>query len=370
MGKSSTASKRKKQSSSSASCESDVNSDSPTRSRSSGPDITTTGNLVRQSMETLYNPSNSDIMPTSPPNLPLHTQLDPQVTCAQNSQMPTTPACAPPSVQYNTDMAAIMAKLEGIDSKLSKLDSIEADMSTIKGKVIYLESKIVELEKDKTRVNVLEESVKFISDSHDQTRESNFKIESEVEQLKKSVSACMSAIDELKVNNLNLKEAQIDARCRSMRDNLIFLNIPETEQVSSFTESEKVLRKFIEKELHLNSNMTFKRVHRIGRINNDGRPNGNLRPRPLIAKFVYTVERDAVKQAGKELKGKPFNIFEQFPEEVSKYRKEVLLPRLKEAKMNNQKAHITIDKLFINNKLQTGLRPPPYRSSRTYIQRK
>ncbi|XP_046579232.1 uncharacterized protein LOC124286834 [Haliotis rubra] len=150
-----------------------------------------------------------------------------------------------------------------------------------------------------------------------------------------------------------------------MRDNLIFTNIPESEPDFSYGECEKVLRSFIKDKLHMSNSgdVKFKCVHRLGQYR---KPQGaTLRPRPTIAKFIYTVERDAVKRAGRELKGQQFSIFEQFPEEVSTYRKDVLMPLLREARKDNKKAHITVDKLYVENRLQTVPVPPPYRAPST-----
>jgi hypothetical protein len=80
----------------------------------------------------------------------------------------------------------------------------------------------------------------------------------------------------------------------------------------------------------------------------------------MIGKFIYTEHRDTVLKAAKLLKGKPYSIFEQLPPEVSDYRKQVLLPKLREARSKNIPARINIDKLYINNVEQT-VDPPPYR---------
>ncbi len=206
----------------------------------------------------------------------------------------------------------------------------------------------------------LEQSVAFVSASFDTWETDNTRIEGDIKQIKDQLLSQDKIQDSLKLENLKLKESLIDSRCRSVRDNLIFTNIPESEPDSSYVECEKVLRSFIKDKLHMSNSedIKFKHVHHPGQYR---KPQGaTSRPRPMIAKFVYTVERDAVKRAGRELKGQQFSIFEQFPEEVSTYRKDILMPLLREARRDNKKAHITVE-----NRLQAGPVPPPYRAPST-----
>lgn len=83
-----------------------------------------------------------------------------------------------------------------------------------------------------------------------------------------------------------------------------------------------------------------------------------LKPRPLITKFIYTTERDTVKRAGRELKGTDFSIAEQFPEDVSSYRRGALLPLLRDTRKNNNRAYMTVDKLNVDDALQRAPSSP------------
>ena len=140
-----------------------------------------------------------------------------------------------------------------------------------------------------------------------------------------------------------------------MRDNLIFTGIAET--TDSYEDTEKVLKNFIKDELkHDPEKIDFKRIHRIG-----ARRSRSDKPRSIIAKFNVTSQRDLIKRSGKELKGKSYRIFEQFPEEVSEYRRNVLYPLQFEARKNNKRAHIIVDRLYIDNVQQKVKPPPPYR---------
>ncbi|XP_046337868.1 protein unc-13 homolog C-like [Haliotis rufescens] len=250
-----------------------------------------------------------------------------------------------------------MTKLEKIDSKLTKLDDIEKDVAEIKNNVARLELKVKDLDTLKHRVDDIEQSVNFVSVSYEDFKADKSKIEKEINMMKAQLDKHSPVFEKLQLDNVNLRESVVDLRCRSMRDNLVFTNIPE----APLEECEKVLRDFIKHELHMDSDpIKFKRVHRIGRKNYQAGP--DARPRPLIARFLYTHERDAVKGAAKRLKGTNYSINEQFPEEVGKYRREVLMPLLREARNSGKKAHISVDRLFIDNVPQKPAIPPPYRA--------
>ena len=59
--------------------------------------------------------------------------------------------------------------------------------------------------------------------------------------------------------------------------------------------------------------------------------------------------------------GRKERILEQFPDEISDYRRNVLFPLQREARSKGQRAHIVVDKLFVNNVLSSAPTPPPYR---------
>jgi len=236
---------------------------------------------------------------------------------------------------------------------------IRNDIADISCRLGRLETKVEEFDEVKTKVNDMEKSLMFVHEK----LEGVAKTEEDVKSIKKTMSTHDTTLAELKHETFELREYVIDQRSRSMRDNLIFTNIPETEPEPTLEHCEHALKNFIKQHLGIESSkMSFKRVHRFGRYR-DPSPGGTPRPRSMMGKFVYTRERDHVKSLSYKLKGKPYIIMEQFPEEIGNYRRDVLVPLMKDAKKKGLKSHISVDKLYINNKLQKPSIPPPYRAA-------
>lgn len=90
-------------------------------------------------------------------------------------------------------------------------------------------------------------------------------------------------LTELQNINKSMKEDLVDLKCRSLRDNLVFTNIPENMQCvdgRTFENTEEELVKFLHNKLQIDD-VRFERVHRT--MNRD-RP-CDTGPRPIIAKF-------------------------------------------------------------------------------------
>ena len=90
--------------------------------------------------------------------------------------------------------------------------------------------------------------------------------------------------------------------CRSMRDNLVFVCVPETESNSQTCEQthRQFLQSHIENDTPINQNndihvqnIQFARVHR-----NPGGPNAASKTRTIVAKFVKIHDREMIRKAG------------------------------------------------------------------------
>ncbi|XP_062616814.1 uncharacterized protein LOC134278517 [Saccostrea cucullata] len=191
----------------------------------------------------------------------------------------------------------------------------------------------------KGKVIGVEECVTHISKQYDdQTRE--------VKEMKKSVSNIRNE-NEMILNELemvrnkfeDLNERHLDLQTRSMRDNLVFSGIPETEEENT----EEVLKEFIRAEMNITEVPQFHRVHRMGKRLPD-------KHKPIVAKFVLHKEREIVRKAApSSLEGKGFGVNEQFPREINERRK-VVYPHYKKAKQQGKKAVMIADKLIIDSK--------------------
>ena len=79
-----------------------------------------------------------------------------------------------------------------------------------------------------------------------------------------------------------LEKRIIDLQARSMRDNLVFYNIQETESVEEEITSQSLVLDVIKSKLSIAENVRFERVHRMG---SKFSRNGERRIMPIVAKF-------------------------------------------------------------------------------------
>lgn len=148
--------------------------------------------------------------------------------------------------------------------------------------------------------------------------------------------------------NKELKEEILEVQTRSMRDNLLFGGITRklkrSQEGREYEDTEEVIE-FLVNEMGIQEEISFERVHRIGRTK-------NRKPPFIVAKFSSHKQRELVrKKAPVSLKGKDnYSIFEQFPKEIQERRKR-LIPKLKAAKRNGKNAKLVVDKLYIEGQL-------------------
>ncbi|XP_060551565.1 uncharacterized protein LOC132713112 [Ruditapes philippinarum] len=144
---------------------------------------------------------------------------------------------------------------------------------------------------------------------------------------------------------LELRDEITDIKCRSMRDNLLFFNLPEEKDENC---EQKVLN-FIEKEMKILAaieNIKLHRAHRLGVYR-------STKVRPIVAKFAYFPDRERVRASAKTLSGTQFGVAEQFPREIMETRRK-LVPIMKKARDEGKEAYIKVDKLYINKQLYRG----------------
>ena len=134
----------------------------------------------------------------------------------------------------------------------------------------------------------------------------------------------MQAIDQMKADILDLKS-------RSMRDNLLFFNIPESQD----EDCAAIVTNFC-KELHTENAETIRldRAHRIGKR----QPN---KTKPIVVKFNFHQDKENIRKQAKQLKGTNFGTSEQFPREINEKRK-ILFQKKREILSRNLVARINI----------------------------
>ena len=228
-----------------------------------------------------------------------------------------------------------------VQTLIDKMDSIDSKIGRISDRVDLLETEMRAVHALNQRVSEIEESVQFMSNRYEAIR-------SELEQSHKDTkyltNLAKAQSEQLQQQALFVSETatrMTDLENRSMRDNLIFTGIPEERNENP----EVTVQKLISDKLGFRNNISFERVHRIGKFSNLGR---NSRPRAIVAKFSRFKDREMVRNNANKLKGTPIGIQEQFGKEVNDKRRK-LFPKFKQARDNKQYARLVYDYLIIDN---------------------
>lgn len=234
------------------------------------------------------------------------------------------PLQGPSNADLMECLKQINLKLEHVDNRLKTLDVVERKVDKFD----------IELKKLWT----------FVHDKNKAADERISKVESMTESAQFSVGLAQDKIARLEKEKSDMKDELNYLQSQSMRNNLMFSNIPE--DINETNErTEAIVRHFIVDKLKiahdLVKDMQFERVHRIGQPRADGKI------RQIIAKFTLFKDREAVRKERKNLKDTNFFISEQFPKAIVERRKK-LLPKLKKAKEENHDAWISYDTLYID----------------------
>lgn len=305
------------------------------------------------------------------------TSLGPQVT-PTNSQSQSQP----PTNDFSSQLNFIM-------SKVSKLDGMEAQQNTILTRLNSIEAAVSEnkrmIESTNRKISEVEISQGFLSDKYDRMTKSMDVNKTEVSKVQDVVKKLTLKNNQLKKDNQTLADDVTDLKCRSMRDNLVIIGIPETvnssplfmgavggnepremdtnqanneteessqprsyAQVASREDCNAKVWEFCEAVLKIpnpRESVLIDRAHRTGAF----KPG---KPRAMIVKFKDTDSKMLVKSTAKELdlKQTPYGVFDQYPPEVQEKRR-ALIPIMLKAKDERKKAVLVRDKLYINNKL-------------------
>ena len=245
------------------------------------------------------------------------------------------PPPAPSDLQ--SMVSALSLKMDAMNTKLAKLDCIderltnlERHMNNVTGELKGVTAKITEIEGGLTTINQMCEY----------NRSEIRQMKDTVKKLNDMSDSSNSEMHDLRADLSELQERHLDLQTRSMRDNLVFDGIPETNE----EDPEAVLKSFLKDEMDLSDEFHFERVHRMGRQIRG-------KNRPIVAKFSFFKERETVRRAApRALRGKSYGVNEQFPKEINDRRKQ-LIPHLKTAKRQNKRAVLKVDKLYIEDRL-------------------
>lgn len=265
----------------------------------------------------------------------------------------------PPS--YNQ---IILDKLEMMNKRLCKLDSIESQVKSINERVVTIDTRLTLLEtsvrEQGRRLNDIEASRNYDSQvCHDlETKQIN--IDRCLQAEKKLREAMQTDLQKLKLENSRLSDEVVDLQSRSMRDNLLFFGLIEKElHEDRKNENCTELIKTLFKDTLLLENyaeIKIDRAHRIGKYSHD-------KTRPVVVKFNYYQDKIAVKNAALDkFPNTTYRVSDQFPRVIQEKRRQ-LVPELKKAREEGKDAVLVYDKLVIK-----GPRRRPFTQPRETIQ--
>lgn len=216
-------------------------------------------------------------------------------------------------VKKGSDMGEIQEMFKTVLKKLEKLNSMESDMKDIKASLEYAHAEIADLKQEN-------------------------------EEMKKSHGKSIEKVEKLERDNEMLRNKIVDLQARSMRDNLLFFNLPENDEENTT----EIIHDLLENKIGIEdarNKVKIDRSHRVGRKRVD-----NNKPRPIVVKFNFYQDREYIRINAKKLKGTKIGISEQFPEKIESIRK-TLYPELKKAKREGRRAKMVRDKLIIDGQV-------------------
>lgn len=176
--------------------------------------------------------------------------------------------------------AEIMEDIKSIKLSVSKIDNIEKMVNKISSKVDKLETKVKTID---SRVTEVEKSKEFLSSGFDDTKEKLKKADSDLKRLNNKCKDFEESMKKLADQNETLEAKANDLEARSLRENLLFHGINETQNENC----ETLVKQFIAEKLNITQDVTIDRAHRLGRPRN--------RTRPIVVKFHYYTERELVR---------------------------------------------------------------------------
>lgn len=254
--------------------------------------------------------------------------------CLQHTPTPAIPST--PIYQRDAHeesvLNQILARLDNMDKRLSQLDAIQNSVRGIEIHVSKLEEKISSVEGKVTAIEL----------SRDYDSKTIEVLENRHTEIDILLRRMQTVQNEQQERDAQFNSDMTDLKCRSMRDNLVFYNIPEEKD----EDCAQTILGFIEEEMKVKDarrEIKLHRAHRMGQYSTN-------KLRPIVAKFTYFPDREKVRKAANVLGGTKFGVSQQFPKEVQEKRR-TLVPIMKKAKADGKEAYIVVDKLFINGKL-------------------
>ena len=237
----------------------------------------------------------------------------------------------------------ILQSMSDMKKELCKLGSMEKTLNNINRKVETLETKVNQVEQV---AKSCEKSCEFLNSIYEGQKKELTDAKSSITSLKKQCSDLEKRATECESQKGRVQDKLNGLESRSMRENLLFLGIDETQNEDC---AEKV-KQFCEDELQMAqdtvSEIEFDRAHRIGKVKV-----GSVRP--IVVKFHRYKDREAVRSqaacVGQRLRERHFTVKPQLPFEVMEKRKP-LYSVFEAGQAKGNRCKFVLDKLYVNGR--------------------
>ena len=245
------------------------------------------------------------------------------------------------SASTTEQISKLSATTNEIFKRTERLENIEQKINMIDQS---LEKLNLGLKSANERIDKIEGSCQFLSNGFDEINDERNSVKKLVECLEKNMQISQEDISknlrETQDENDRLHNELLYLQVRSMRFNLLFYGVVDRGPAEN---TEQVLNTFLEQELNI-TNAPIQVTHRLGPYRES-----QTRPRTIVAHFVNIGDKERIKKAAKMLAGKPYSLNDQFPQEIANRRKQ-LYPIFKQARRNNKKAVLKVDRLYIEGR--------------------
>ncbi|XP_062583653.1 uncharacterized protein LOC134245382 [Saccostrea cucullata] len=294
-----------------------------------------------------------------------------------DDQNTSTPIATKPSVEVNDDIRQQICEntkmLNMILQKLHILDEIQAKLLRIDSDVTSIKQQVSEVT---NKASKLEHSVTFISDTIDDIqkhggvnaiRNKLSVVEAKTTDLENSAQNTHSRLSDIENREVDVqavrnviskldcemkrhstmieKKTQTDERItglqyHTMKMNLVFTGVWGESRGEN---TEQKLRAFLMNELDIDYHIEFVNIHSFGRFQRG-------KPRPIVARFIYQADIDAVLEKANWLRGTPYRIHRQFPAAMDERRRS-LIPVMKQFIEDGANVKLVRDRLIVNGQV-------------------
>lgn len=260
-----------------------------------------------------------------------------------------------------TGFKDLKIKVQTIETSVDKLNKTtnkhDHEITVVKTNQLKTDRETKDL---KSNIDTQSQSLQGISDIFDDFKKTHASHIDEVKDVRKTISKTVddlndhvdeikqemkSALSDAQEHAEELQDTVLDLQCRSMKYNLIFTG--HTEHYDEDTEY--IIRSFLKNELRIKYHISLGNVHRFGHGAPPGRGRKG-RPRPIIARFIYMKDLEAVLSNGYRLKGTMFGINRQFPEPIEQARRS-LYKIAKQKRAEGFRVKLERDVLLVNGKV-------------------